>query len=129
MYFSTDLNLPAWLIVECHPVKYYQLRFQEEFIFRDSKQFTGLNHCQARSINKLEFHWDMSLTAVNIPKVNAFLSIPKEERKTFSMANVKTLCHNQLIIERLFDILPNYPELSKNNPKIKELYLYGCIVN
>ena len=42
LYFSTDLNLPAWMIV-----MYYQARFQEEFLFRDGKQFTGLNHCQA----------------------------------------------------------------------------------
>jgi hypothetical protein len=41
---STDLKLDARLIV-----KYDQLRFQIGFLFRDAKQFTGLNHCQARS--------------------------------------------------------------------------------
>ncbi len=122
LYFSTDLNLPAWMIV-----KYYQARFQEEFLFRDGKQFTGLNHCQARNTNKLEFHWNCSLTAINIAKVNFFLKVPKDQRKSFSMANVKTLCHNQLIIDRFFEILPKNTELSKNHPQVKELYYYGCI--
>ena len=122
LYCSTDLNLPAWMIV-----KYYQARFQEEFLFRDSKQFTGLNHCQARSTNKLEFHWNCSLTAINIAKVNFLLALPKDRRKSFSMADVKTICHNQLIIDRFFEILPQSTELSKNNPKVKELYYYGCI--
>lgn len=49
---STDLTLDARLIVS-----YYQLRFQIEFLFRDAKQFTGLNHCQARSEEKLDFHF------------------------------------------------------------------------
>jgi hypothetical protein len=43
LFFSTDLHLPAWMIV-----KYYQARFQppggpEEFLIRDAKQFTGWN--------------------------------------------------------------------------------------
>ena len=122
LYFSTDLNLPAWMIV-----KYYQARFQEEFLFRDGKQFTGLNHCQARSTNKLEFHWNCSLTAINIAKVNFFLALPIEQRKAFSMSDVKTICHNQLIIDRFFEILPEKTELSKNSPQVKELYYYGCI--
>ena len=122
LYFSTDLNLPAWMIV-----KYYQARFQEEFLFRDGKQFTGFNHCQARSTNKIEFHWNCSLTAINIAKVNFFLALPKEQRKSFSMSDVKTICHNQLIIDRFFEILPENTKLSKNSPQVKELYYYGCI--
>jgi hypothetical protein len=37
LYFSTDLSLWAWMIL-----KYYQIRFQQEFVFRDGKQFNGL---------------------------------------------------------------------------------------
>lgn len=122
LYFSTDLELPAWMIV-----KYYQARFQVEFLFRDAKQFTGLNQCQARSTNKLESHWNYSLSAVNIAKVQYYLTVPKEQRKSFSMANVKTICHNQLLIDRFFEILPQNTEFSKNHPKVKELYYYGCI--
>ena len=129
IYFSTDLNLPAWLIV-----KYYKARFQEEFLFRDGKQFTGLNHCQARSAHKLEYHWNCSLTAINLAKVNFFLIIPKEQRKAFSMADVKTFCHNQLFIDRFISIFENEPEmllikakLNPLNPKFKELCTFGCL--
>lgn len=129
IYFSTDLDLPAWIIV-----KYYKIRFQEEFLFRDGKQFTGLNHCQARSENKLEFHWNCSLTAINIAKANFYLNVPKEQRKAFSMADIKTYCHNQLLLNRFFQILQNEGEFainnqiySLNNPKIKELLTFGCI--
>ena len=122
LYFSTDLNLPAWMIV-----KYYKARFQQEFLIRDAKQFTGLTHCQARSINKLEYHWNCALTAVNIAKVEHWLAKPKTERGAFSMSSVKTLYHNKLLIERIFDILPESSQLIKNSPQIKQLYQLGVI--
>ena len=46
--FSTDTALDAWELV-----RLYRLRFQEEFIFRDAKQYTGLSDCQARSQARL----------------------------------------------------------------------------
>jgi IS4 transposase len=42
--FSTDTELDALTLY-----RYYKARFQIEFLFRDAKQFTGLNDCQARS--------------------------------------------------------------------------------
>ena len=42
LLFSTDLNTGPLLIE-----RYYQGRFQIEFLFRDAKQFTGLAHCQS----------------------------------------------------------------------------------
>lgn len=115
-------------------VQDYTARFQEEFLFRDGKQFTGLNQCQARSANKLEYHWNCSLTAINIAKVHFLLSVPKEPPKPFSMADVKTQCYNQLLLNRLFRIFENDTELQINNPifsiyndKVKELFTFGCI--
>jgi hypothetical protein len=122
LFFSTDIDLQAAMIV-----KYYRGRFQQEFLIRDGKQFTGLNDCQARSTAKMEFHWNTSLTAINTAKVEHWLSRPAENRKAFSMATVKTLHHNQLLIERFFDILPENTKLSKNNPKILELYQLGAL--
>jgi hypothetical protein len=121
LFFSTDLNLPAWMII-----KYYQARFQQEFLIRDAKQFTGLNDCQARSINKLEFHWNMALTAINVAKVEQGLS-HNLLRKPFSMASIKTLHHNQLLIEQLFNILPENAQLAKNHPELLKLYQFGAI--
>jgi hypothetical protein len=122
LYFSTDLNLPAWYIV-----KYYKLRFQIEFIYRDAKQFTGLEHCQARSKEKLYFHMNTALTTVSIAKSVHYLSMPKQERESFSMANVKILYHNQLLLERFFDVFGIDHNTHKNNPKVKELYYFGSM--
>ncbi|MBE0507779.1 MAG: hypothetical protein IBX50_13895 [Marinospirillum sp.] len=33
----------------------YKVRFQIEFLFRDAKQFLGLNDCQARQAKVLRF--------------------------------------------------------------------------
>lgn len=117
LYFSTDLNLPAWMIV-----RYYRLRYQQEFLIRDAKQFTGLSHCQARSINKLDYHLNASLSAVNIGRVEHGLAQP-----SFSMADVKTLYHNQLLLDRFISILPEGTKLTKNDPQVRELYSFGCI--
>ncbi|PZO51580.1 MAG: hypothetical protein DCF14_08755 [Phormidesmis priestleyi] len=55
-------------------MQFYKLRFQIEFLFRDAKQFTGLCACQARSVKKLDFHFNASFTALNLAKLEAPLS-------------------------------------------------------
>ena len=61
IYFSTDLTMTAMKIL-----KYYATRFQIEFLYRDAKQFTGLEHCQSRKEDRLDFHFNASLTAVSL---------------------------------------------------------------
>lgn len=95
--FSTDTELDGYLIY-----RYYKARFQIEFLFRDAKQHTGLNHCQARSENKLYFHFNTSLTSVSIAKA-AYHMKDGEADRPFSMNNVKTLCFNKLFLERFFE--------------------------
>lgn len=122
LYFCTDIELSAELVLE-----YYQTRFQIEFTYRDGKQFTGLNDCQARSENKLHFHFNSSLTAVNLAKVTHWLSIPKHERRAFSMSDVKTMYHNQLLLNQFFSVFGISPNLKKNKSKIRKLIYYGAI--
>lgn len=117
LYFSTDLNLPAWMIV-----KYYRLRYQQEFLIRDAKQFTGLTDCQARSVNKIDYHMNTALTAVNVAKIQQGVKADEP----FSMADVKTLYHNKMLLDRFISILPKGIELDKNQPEIRELYQFGC---
>lgn len=83
---STDKELYARLIT-----KYYQLRFQIEFIFRDAKQFMGLNDCQARDENKLDYHFNASLTAINIARK----AIQQDEIYNKSMNNFMRYQYNQ----------------------------------
>jgi hypothetical protein len=122
LYFSTDVDLCAWFIV-----KYYQLRFQIEFIFRDANQHTGLEHCQARSENKLYFHFNAALSAISIAKIIYWLSVPKEKRAAFSMADVKTIHHNFFLMQRFFDVFQINPNKHLNDQKVKELITFGTI--
>lgn len=120
IYFSTKTSFEAMEILDI-----YQTRFQIEFLYRDAKQFTSLTSCQARDVNKLNFHFNMSLTAVNVAKVVHWFSIPKEERKAFSMADIKTINHNALLLDRFILMFAIKPNILKNNQNVKELLLYG----
>jgi len=122
LYFSTDLNIKAEDILTC-----YKSRFQIEFLYRDGKQHTGLTDCQARSISKLNFHFNASLSSINIAKINNWLSIPIEKRKAFSMSDIKTVNHNTLLLQRFFNVFAINPNTAKNNKHFKELLLYGTI--
>jgi hypothetical protein len=122
LYFSTDLTMEPLDILD-----YYKSRFQIEFLYRDGKQYTGLNDSLARSENKLHFQFNASLTAINIAKVVHWLSVPKEKRKAFSMNDIKTMNHNELLLQRFFDVFGICPHSIKNKRRVKELIYYGTI--
>jgi len=111
--FSTDLSLSPEKIL-----LYYKQRFQIEFLFRDAKNFAGLENCQARSINKINFHVNASLTTVSLAKALHYLPIPKEQRESFSMLDVKTMYFNQYITDFIFSKLA----LDLSCEKIRLLY-------
>jgi len=122
LYFSTDLKMDGLKIVS-----YYRSRFQIEFLYRDAKQHCGLEDCQARSQNKLNFHFNAALTCVNLAKMH-WLDTRKTESEAFSMVNLKTLYHNKLLLDRFFSVFAINPNTAKNQHKVKELYNYGLIV-
>lgn len=92
IFFSTDLTLSG-IEIYC----YYKGRYQIEFLYRDAKQFTGLEHCQSRSESKLHFHFNTALTTVSLVKAIYHLSQPIEQRNPFSMADIKTQYFNELM--------------------------------
>ena len=101
----TDIEFDARLIT-----KYYQLRFQIEFIFRDAKQFMGLNDCQARDENKLDYYrratpFNASLSAVNIARK----AIQQNEIYNKSMNNFMRYQYNQKFVDTI------YCKLSQNS--------------
>lgn len=113
IFLCTDTLIKPELII-----KYYRLRFQIEFLIRDAKQHCGLEQCQARSENKLYFHFNMALSAVSVAKAATWLSVPKEKREAFSMRNIKLIYYNKIMTERIFSNLA----LDLNCKKIKRLY-------
>lgn len=122
VYFSTDRQMSGLQIYQ-----YYKLRFQIEFLFRDGKHFLGLQECQSRQEKALDFQYNVSLTALNVAKVAHWLSIPKEQRGAFSIADITTRYANKYILDSIITIYGKDPNIEINNPQIKQLYLLGKI--
>jgi hypothetical protein len=123
LLFSTD--------VEQDPVQiyhYYKLRFQIEFIFRDAKQFTELEDCQARDAQKLAFHFNANFTALNLAKLDALQQHSGQEPFVFSLASVKRRMLNQYLLDRFIRNLDLEPSRIKSHPNYSTLCNYGVIV-
>jgi hypothetical protein len=95
-------------------------------LFRDAKQYTGLNHCQARSENKLDFHFNASLTAVSLSKTYSIFKEPLTEG-VFSMCDIKTINFNQLLLDRFIAISEVDPSCNKIAKAYEEMLKFGRI--
>lgn len=120
---STDLFQNALEIVQ-----FYALRFQIEFLFRDAKQFTGLTHCQARSEAKLDFHFNMSLAAINLYQTQMKLN----GQNNTSMNCFVRKAYNTKLVSLLFDQLNSKAELNQffdiNQPDIQKIINLGQVI-
>lgn len=117
LYFSTDTQMEAMDILD-----YYRTRFQIEFCFCDSKQFTGLTDCQSRDLNKLHFHFNAALTSVNLARARAL-----EDGAVLSMASVKVLCHNMFLMQRFISISGIKPDEEINRKLWEEGIKFAAI--
>lgn len=111
LFFSTDTSQSGEDVLE-----YYRTRFQIEFMYRDSKQFTGLQDCQARNEKRLDFAFNVSLAAVNVCKV-----LRAERGEEYSIGRVKSLMVNIHFVNRIFrmcGIRPNMRIIHKVNKQI-----------
>jgi hypothetical protein len=124
LIYSTDLELDGHSIY-----RFYKARFQIEFLFRDAKQFTGLSECQSRSEKKLHFHFNTALTAVGVAKAAHYLDQEKEDRKSFSMADIKTSYFNELMLNLFLSNFQIDPNLKKNKSICLKLLNYGKIAS
>ena len=93
---STDKELAGKTII-----KYYQLRFQIEFLIRDAKQFGGLEDCLARDKKMLHFHFNMALGSVSIAKLTMWSTLENKMNVPFSMHNIKQVFFNKHIAENI----------------------------
>ena len=121
LLFSTDVELDPWKIY-----RYYKARFQVEFIFRDAKQFTGLCDCQARSRQRLDFHFNASLTTLNLAKSEQLIA-QGTDPMVCSMTSVKAQYFNQHYLDRIISIFGLDPTWVKNHPEYQFLRNYGKI--
>jgi hypothetical protein len=119
---STDLALDGRKLVE-----YYVARFQIEFLFRDSKQFTGLSDCQARAEAALDFHFNASLAMLNLARAEEVRASPAHSAQIFSMASWKQCHFNERLLDLFIESLALDPTWVKNQPCYDELRTYGAI--
>ena len=112
---STDIEQSAEQVV-----LFYRLRYQIEFIIRDAKQFTGLTHCQARDAAKLDFHLNLSVSAVNVARlVSQSLSI--------SLGSYAREMYNTFVVSRLLSELSLEAEFGLRDPRIRRVIQTGRI--
>jgi hypothetical protein len=119
---STDLEQDAQQIYQ-----YYSLRFQIEFCFRDAKQHCGLQHCQSRKEERLDFHFNASMTTLNLAKALQILEQPKDLDQPFSMASIKTKMASRYMIKTIFTNLGLDQSCQKSLAIANKLIPFGAI--
>jgi len=119
---STDLELDGRKLVE-----YYVARFQIEFLFRDSKQFTGLADCQARAETALDFQFNAALATLNLVRAEEVLASPDQSPQVFSMASWKQCHFNERLRDLFIESLALDPTWVKNHSGYDKLRTYGAI--
>jgi hypothetical protein len=122
LLFSTDLEIAPYNLY-----RFYKARFHIEFIFRDAKQFTGLEDCQSCDADKLDFHFNASLTALNLAKADLLQQHASQEPVSFSIASYKRRALNEHLLERFIAKFALDPTLIKSNPAYDAMCAYGLI--
>lgn len=119
---STALDLAGHTLVEL-----YGARFQIEFLFRDSKQFTGLADCQARAEAVLDFHFNAALATLNLARAEELRARTSQLPPVFSMASWKQRKFNERLLDLFIARLALDPTWVKNQSSYDELRSYGAI--
>ena len=120
MLASTDLALDGRKLVEL-----YGARFQIEFLFRDSKQFTGLSDCQARAEAALDFHFNAALATLNLARTEQLVEQTGESRPSRWRAGNSANLMNDY---SMYSSRSYYdPSWVKKHPSYDELRSYGAI--
>ena len=121
LLFSTDVDLDPVTLY-----RYYKARFQIEFLFRVSKQYAGLTHCQARCRAAITFQVNASLTAVSLSKLQA-IQAAGEFPQPFSMASVVRRAFNVHFLKKIIAYLAQGQTLTEISPEYETLCNYGII--
>ena len=97
--FSSNLDLAYDKIID-----YYSLRFQIEFVFRDAKQYWGMEDFMNIKQNPINNWANLSTFMVNFS--HALRENPK--MKEMSILDLKAHYHGLKYLKKLFMLLPNF---------------------
>lgn len=114
---STDCSQSARQVV-----RFYRLRFQIELLFRDAKQFAGLCHCQARSQKKLDFHFNMSLAAINVARLESVLY-----HEGLSLNSYVRRAYNRWLVGQLLSKLGLTDRFPLNHTRVRQVVRMGSM--
>lgn len=98
-----------------------------EYIFRDAKQYAGFSHCQSREQEVLDFHFNASVSTVNLARLLAQEEQQEKEKIVFSMASIKQRFFNEQLLEMFISKLELDRSLIKNHPQFESLRNYAAI--
>ena len=119
---STDPDLYGHKLIDL-----YAARFQIEFLFRDSKQFTGLLDCQARAAAALDFHFNAALATLNLVRAEDLGMQQGQVPHVFSMASWKQGQFDARLLDLFMENFALDPTWVKNHSCYDELRTYGAI--
>jgi len=100
-----------------------------EFLFRDAKQHLGFEDCQARNEKALDFHFNVSLSALNLAKAEALRDHTAGQTFVFSMQSQKCLAFNEHLMDCFISRFELNRTLIKSHPAFNELRKYGAIAS
>lgn len=123
LLFSTDTAQDTLEIYQL-----YAARFQIEFVFRDSKGFTGLADCQSRNERRINYHLNVSLLSLNVAKLeDRVLQKKMGVDHAFSMTNWVRKFHVEIVINQFISMFGLDPMLIKLHPLYEALLSFGNI--
>lgn len=120
LYFSTDDKLCPEKIY-----KYYQSRFQIEFLFRDAKNHLGLEDCMSLEEKALDIHFNICMSSLNFAKVEDKMN--RTERKPFSIISYKRRLYNEKLMKLFLYKLDINSDFVINKNEYLDLLNYGAI--
>lgn len=113
IFFTNALTISPVMVAEL-----YHNRWQIE-LFRDSKQYAGITNCQSTDFRKMAFHFNASLTAINLAKAACKrMGIP------YSISSCKSMIHNAYMLERFICVFGIQPDTTLIDKIFKELILF-----
>ncbi|MDQ7084558.1 MAG: hypothetical protein Q9M36_06350 [Sulfurovum sp.] len=109
--FSTDVTLDYEKVID-----YYSLRFQIEFVFRDAKQYWGME--DSMNIKKIPIHNWANLSTFMVNFSHGLRQ--NSDMNEMSILDLKAHYHGLKYVKEVFKLLPHLQYLSqKAKPKIK----------